>query len=190
VSDRLSAIARAVRIPLLVGTPVGEGDKIFNAALLIDPEGNILQEYRKVHLVPFGEYVPLGPVFSWLRKFVLMGDFSPGHEFTVFRPSSIAPFSVLICFEDLFPYLSRRFIREGARWLIVITNDAWFGRSAASLQHLQASVFRAIEGRVWVVRAANTGWSGFIDPAGRRRPFPSQVPRFEPGVAIAEIVSF
>jgi apolipoprotein N-acyltransferase len=93
----------------------------------------------------------------------------------------------LICFEDLFPSLPRRFVKEGAQWLVVITNDAWFGRSAASLQHLQASVFRAVESRVWVVRAANTGWSGFIDPSGRRLPHPHQIPRFKAGVAQATL---
>ena len=96
-------------------------------------------------------------------------------------------FSVLICFEDLFPGLSRAFVRRGARALFVITNDGWFGQSAASLQHLQASVFRAVEGRAWVVRAANTGWTGFVDPAGRPLPPPGQVPRFKQGFAVAEI---
>lgn len=194
VYNRLSLIARAVHTPLLVGVPVGEGDRIFNSAVLMDGEGNIRQEYRKLHLVPFGEYVPLGPWLSWLRKFILMGEFSPGHARTVFDPAPLtrhpsAPFSVLICFEDLFPDLAGRFVHQGARWLVVITNDAWFEKSSASLQHLQASVFRAVEQRVWVVRAANTGWSGFIDPAGRRLPFPRQARRFQPGIAVAEVVS-
>jgi apolipoprotein N-acyltransferase len=77
------------------------------------------------------------------------------------------PFSVLICFEDVFPELARRFVREGARLLLVITNDAWFGPTGAAYQHAQASTFRAVELRVPVVRAANTGWSGCIEPSGR-----------------------
>jgi apolipoprotein N-acyltransferase len=116
----------------------------------------------------------------------MIGDFTPGHEYTVFStpvesselgvessnsqlstPNSQLRFSTLICFEDVFPHLARRFVREGARLLIVITNDAWFGPTAAAYQHAQASTFRAIELRVPVVRAANTGWSGCIDATGR-----------------------
>ncbi len=194
VQERLERIARSCRTNLLVGVPAGsdDGARVFNSAIWMTAEGKLLQRYDKVHLVPFGEYVPLGSALTWLRNFVLMGDFSAGREFTVFNGkrytvNGTPPFSVLICFEDLFPGLTRRFVQEGARWLLVITNDAWFGHSAASLQHLQASVFRAVENRVWVVRAANTGWSGFVDPAGRRLPVPQQVPRFEPGVAAAGI---
>ncbi len=198
IFERLQKLAQATDTPLLVGAPVTETvsgtERMFNSACLLNPQGNLVERYDKVHLVPFGEYLPLEFFFGWLRRFVLMGNFSPGSRFTVFQPATfrqpftedsrlkthdVLPFSVLICFEDLFPDLSRRFVREGARWLLVITNDAWFHRSAASLQHLQACVFRAIENRVWVVRAANTGWSGFIDPAGRRI---SSVPRFESGV--------
>ena len=95
----------------------------------------------------------------------------PGSEFTVFnlpiqRLNSNLKFSTLICFEDVFPELARRFVREGAQVLIVITNDAWFGPTAAAYQHAQASIFRAVENRVSVVRAANTGWSGCIDAFG------------------------
>jgi apolipoprotein N-acyltransferase len=82
------------------------------------------------------------------------------------RQSSLR-FSVLICFEDIFPDLARRFVRAGARWLFVITNDGWFGPTAAAYQHAQASTFRAVELRVPIARAANTGWSGCIDAAGR-----------------------
>ena len=193
--NRLQRLIRQVGAALLVGSPTtnAQGTDVFNSALLFDPEGAAVERYDKVHLVPFGEYLPLTPVLGWLRRFVLMGNYSPGSRLTVFDPAvatgqpKAARFSVLICFEDLFPDLCRRFIQEGARWLVVITNDAWFIYSAASLQHTQASVFRAIEGRVWVARAANTGWSGFIDPAGRRKAPPAQIPRFEPGVALSQI---
>jgi apolipoprotein N-acyltransferase len=76
-------------------------------------------------------------------------------------------FAILICFEDLFPELSRKFVQEGAQFLTVITNDAWYKRTSAAFQHLSASVFRAVENRVYVLRAANTGVSGFIQPSGR-----------------------
>ncbi len=193
IRQRLATLARLVEIPLLVGVPaVDQTGKFFNRALLIDSQGKIEEHYDKLHLVPFGEYLPLKPWLGWLRQLVLLGDFSPGSRPTIFHPSPFTlhptpPFSVLICFEDLFPEIPRRFVREGARWLIVITNDAWFEKSAASLQHLQASVFRAVESRVWVVRAANTGWSGFVAPSGRRLPQPQQVPLFETGFAAATL---
>ena len=190
IEGRLRQLVGAGRVPMFVGAPVGErgSDRVFNSAVLLDADGKILDRYDKIHLVPFGEFLPLEPVFGWLRKLVLMGTFSHGRRFTVFHSASIPDFSVLICFEDLFPGLPRGFAQAGARWLVVITNDAWFGRSAASIQHLQASVFRAVEERMWVVRAANTGWSGFITPAGRVLPAPHQLPRFKPGVAAGSIV--
>ncbi|MCM8794960.1 MAG: apolipoprotein N-acyltransferase [Candidatus Omnitrophica bacterium] len=196
VAARLQGLARTAGAPMLVGAPVGEevGEtiKVFNSGLLIDRDGRFLDRYDKIHLVPFGEYVPLGPLLAWLRNLVLMGDFSHGRRATVFYSPSpsgnrSAGFSMMICFEDLFPGLCRRFAKAGAKWLVVVTNDAWFGRSAASVQHLQASVFRAVEQRMWVVRAANTGWSGFVTPAGAPLPKPHHIPLFHPGVAQASI---
>ena len=184
IRGRLNAVLASAGTPMLVGVPTETLDttELHNSAVLFSPEGTEKGRHHKLHLVPFGEFVPLKPVFGWLNNVVPIGDFSAGHEFTVFRPEKpVEPFSVLICFEDLFPGMSRRFVRAGARWLLVITNDGWFGRSAASLQHLQCSVFRAVEDRVWIGRAANTGWTGFIDPLGRRV---ATVPRFKPGVAV------
>jgi len=96
------------------------------------------------------------------EKINMVGDFSPGGQYTVFKN-----FSVLICFEDVFPQISRRFVQNGAQFLVNITNDGWYGASAAPFQHAQASVFRAVENRVPVVRCANTGLSEFIDKNGR-----------------------
>lgn len=196
VRARLEELARSADCALLAGVPTEQVSTglLFNSAALFDREGREMERYDKIHLVPFGEYVPLKPLFGWLENVVPIGDFSPGRAFTVFRlPSEgppgqpwVARFSVLVCFEDLFPGLARGFVREGARWLVVITNDAWFGRSAASLQHLQASVLRAVENRVWVARAANTGWTGFVDSAGRR----FGIRRFEPGVATGQLPSY
>jgi apolipoprotein N-acyltransferase len=115
----------------------------------------------------------------FLETIVPIGDFSAGREYTVFQVPSTLPdrqageyqvpsrFSVLICFEDLFPQLSREFSRRGADFLVNITNDAWFKISSSPYQHLQASVFRAVENRLPLVRAANTGVSGFIAPSGK-----------------------
>ena len=187
VANRLREIVRSGGTEALVGAPTEdpENNLAFNSAILLNRAGEERQIYSKIHLVPFGEFIPIKPVFGWLKKFYPVADFAPGKEWTVFR--SPAPFSVLVCFEDLFPELCRTFTRRGAGWLFVITNDAWFGRSAASVQHLQASVFRAVESRVWVGRAANTGWTGFVDPAGRRLPAPGQVSRFKAGIATAEL---
>lgn len=94
-----------------------------------------------------------------------IGDISRGSDTAVFTLSKQS-FSVLICFEDLFPELSRAFIRQGAGFLVNITNDAWYKRTSAASQHLQASVFRAVENRVALLRSANTGISAFISPQG------------------------
>lgn len=185
VRDRLGAIVQGAGTSLLVGVPTQSPEGLFNSAVLLAPDGRQIRRYNKIHLVPFGEFIPFKPVLGWLENFVLIGDFSAGREYTVFSPDfPIRPFSVLICFEDIFPGISRRFVQAGADGLLVLTNDGWFGRSAASLQHLQCSVFRAVEGRVWVGRAANTGWTGFVDPAGRRQPPPGQIARFNAGIAM------
>lgn len=163
---------KARKTPLLLGSATLKGDTYYNSALLISGEGNLLGRYDKLHLVPFGEYIPLRKALSFLETIVPIGDFSPGRDYAVFSlPSDKSPssgkFSVLICFEDLFPGLSRRFVKKGARFLVNITNDAWFGKSSSPYQHLSASVFRAVENRVFLARSANTGVSGFISPSGK-----------------------
>ena len=187
IEDRLKEISLSAGAEMLVGLPTEdlESRLPYNSALLLGRDGEERARYSKIHLVPFGEFIPIKPLFGWLKKFYPVADFAPGKEWTVFPTTP--PVSVLVCFEDVFPEMARRFVREGAGWLLVITNDAWFGRSAASLQHLQASVFRAVENGVWLGRAANTGWTGFVDPAGRRLPSPGQIPRFKPGVAVTEM---
>ena len=186
MTSRIAALARSVKTPLLVGGPMGRlvdgRQRLTNSAALLDAEGTLRQRYDKLHLVPFGEFVPFERFIPWLRGILPpIGDFIPGTASTVFSlpaPSADArpggeqsplDFSVLICFEDVFPHLARQFVQEGARVLLNITNDAWFGPTAAAYQHAQASTFRAVELRVPVVRAANTGWSGCIDHVGRWR---------------------
>ena len=191
MTERIIALAQSVQTPVLVGGPMGRlvsgRLRLTNSAALLDADGSMRQRYDKLLLVPFGEFVPFERVAPWLREVLPpIGDFIPGNEYTVFRlpskmnraigdvpspraPRPVPPFSVLICFEDVFPHLARRFVRQGARVLINITNDAWFGPTAAAYQHAQASTFRAVELRVPVARAANTGWSGCIDQVGRWR---------------------
>ena len=176
ITQRVSALSSSAGLPMLVGAPMGRLDgelwRTTNSAVLLDASGSIRQRYDKLHLVPFGEMVPFERVLPWLRHLLPpIGDFIPGTDYTVFHLGSAQSpqlaFSVLICFEDLFPEIARRFVREGARLLLVITNDAWFGPTAAAYQHAQASTFRAVELRVPLARAANTGWSGCIDALGR-----------------------
>lgn len=162
-------LLKKIEIPALIGSPHYQNERrIFNSAFYIDQRGVTLNRYDKQYLVPFGEYVPLRLIFGILEPLAYslgVGDFSPGKEPTVFRNFQI-PFSVLICFEDVFPHLARRFVANGAEFLIVITNDAWFGETSAPHQHLQASIFRAVENGIPVIRAANTGISGFISAKG------------------------
>ncbi|MDD5254655.1 MAG: apolipoprotein N-acyltransferase [Candidatus Omnitrophica bacterium] len=165
-------IARSSGLPLLIGSVVREGDRYFNSALFIDAAGGLSGRYDKLHLVPFGEYIPLRDIFPFLETIAPIGDIEQGKAYTLFSlpvPDSdtAAKFSALICFEDLFPELSRRFVQRGAGFLVNITNDAWYKKSPAAEQHLQASVMRAVENRRYLVRAANTGISGFISPEGR-----------------------
>ena len=173
------------RIELLTGAPhrhqVGENSspRYYNRALLFSAAGAITGAYDKLHLVPFGEYIPFRRFLPFAAPVVeTMADFSPG--------ASAAPIScqtaqigVLICFESIFPELARHQVEQGADLLVNITNDAWFGRSSAPWQHLSMAVFRAVETRRSLARAANTGISAFIDPLGRlTRTSPLFVPCF------------
>lgn len=155
---------------LLVGTPhLTKENELYNSASLLF-SGDIKARYDKLHLVPFGEFLPFRKFFSRFSFAQLITDFSPGREYTVFstdeHPLKIK-FSVLICFEDTVSRLARKFRLGGADFLINMTNDAWFSASSEPYQHVQASVFRAVENRMNVVRSANTGVSCFIDPYGQ-----------------------
>ncbi len=163
-------IVREVRTPLITGT-LGmkiEGAKknLFNRAILLSTDGNLLDFYDKVHLVPFGEYVPLKSLFPFLDTLVpSIGNFSKGH---ISAPIKFGKYhiGILICFESIFPSLAREECDRGANLLVILTNDAWFGRSSAPYQHFYQAVFRAIENRRYVLRAANTGITGIISPIG------------------------
>ncbi|MFC1807433.1 apolipoprotein N-acyltransferase [Candidatus Omnitrophota bacterium] len=160
---------------ILAGAPMiaTVRNKDYNSALLFSKEGRLVSQYNKLRLVAFGEFIPLEKYIPSIRNlFPLTGNFISGDEFTQFSLPAIghmpyANFSVLTCFEDIFPSLTRRFVKKGADFMINITNDAWFGRSAAPYQHAANSVFRAIENRRPFIRSANTGLSCFIDTAGR-----------------------
>jgi len=138
-----------------------------NSAFILSPDGRITGRYDKQHLVPFGEYIPFRRLLGFASPLVeTLGAFTPGQSDTPL-PCRNSRIGVLICFESIFPEISRRQTQAGANLLVTLTNDAWFGRSSAPRQHLAMAVFRAVETRKTLVRAANTGISTFIDPIGR-----------------------
>lgn len=171
--QRLLTLVRELHTPLLFGA-VGWRPKdmnevtLFNRAYLVSSAGEVLNFYDKIKLAPFGEYIPFHNSFLFfLDKLVEgIGDFAAGTETTVFSLPS-QKFGVLICFEGIFPDLARRFVAHGANLLVNITNDAWFGRSSAPYQHLVMEAMRAVENRVPLVRAANTGFSAVVSLDGQ-----------------------
>ncbi|MBM3278611.1 MAG: apolipoprotein N-acyltransferase [Candidatus Handelsmanbacteria bacterium] len=174
--ERVERLVAELQVPLLTGAP--EQDSLtkeqYNAAFFFLPGQAQLQSCAKMHLVPFGERTPFRDAIPLLRDIdwaVLTGDlgpaeFSPGRERTLFAHPR-APFGVLICFESVFPDLVRRHVQGGARLLVNITNDSWFGQTAGPYQHAQLAVMRAVENRTPVARSATTGVSLFVDPFGR-----------------------
>lgn len=169
--EELLAFVRDRGVPLLFGSPVVESQtdgrlRLLNSAYLIGGNGVVLDRYDKVHLVPFGEYIPLKDLLSFLDKLVVgIGDFVPGPGPRVLGAPG-GRLGLVICFEVIFPDLVRQFADRGADYMVTITNDAWFGRSGAPYQHFAMVVFRAVENRIAFARAANTGISGFIDAEG------------------------
>ncbi|WP_028587168.1 apolipoprotein N-acyltransferase [Desulfocurvus vexinensis] len=170
------AVRQAVReakTPLLTGTPAYTFDAatqtflMHNRAVLLDADGASLGSYDKEHLVPFGEYVPFGDYLPFIKKLAHgAGDFVPGVS-TAPLDAGALRLGVLICYETIFPELAQARVAAGANVLVNISNDAWFGRTAAPHQHLAMSVLRAVEQRRTLVRGTNNGISAFIDPRGR-----------------------
>ncbi len=172
--EKIARITRANNIFLLMGsnhyerTTSAGAEKIlyYNSAFLLDPQGRILGRYDKRHLAPFGEYVPMASIIGFIGKVVpAISDFSPGKRLTQFDING-KKFSVLICFENSFPHVVRE-AAQGVDFLVQITNDGWFGRSAQPYQDLAIAVFRSIENGMTLIRGTNTGISCFIDPWGR-----------------------
>jgi len=173
---RLRAIVQQAHVSLLFGSDqiewkvVGNRrlpDKYFNAAFLVRPDGTTAGVYRKMHLVPFGEYVPLQKLLFFAAPLTdQIGTFWPGERAEVL-PVDGHRLSVSICYEVVYPSLVREFVRGGSELLTTITNDAWFGATSAPYQHFAQASMRAIEEGRYLVRAANTGISGIVDPYGR-----------------------
>jgi apolipoprotein N-acyltransferase len=170
---RVLDIAAETGSYLLVGSPdiePGEGragERYTNSVFLVSPDRRLLDKYDKIHMVPFGEYVPLKPILFFVQKLAYgIGDFQGGRTYTIFHLPQ-GRFGATICYEAIFPAQVRRYVREGADFLVNVTNDAWFGRSAAPAQHLAMAALRAAENRRYLIRAANTGISAIVDPRGR-----------------------
>ena len=166
---RLVALSAELDTPLLVGS-VDRQDAprpaFLNSAFLLTGRG-ITDKYDKIHLVPFGEYVPLSALIGFVRSWAeFISDFAGGERVTVF-PLGRASFGTVICYEVIFPELVRQFAAGGAAFMVNITNDAWFGETSGPWQHLATVPLRAVENRVAIARAANTGISAFVEPSGR-----------------------
>lgn len=171
LAERLRQAVRDWNCPLLFGAPgvgrKGGEDAIYNRAFLLDPAGQTQGEYDKVHLVPFGEYLP-----SWLKLDFLeallqgVGIYEEGSSIKSLNYEELA-LGVLICYEGIFPWLARDRVSGGANILVDISNDGWFGRTPAASQHLYLTALRCIEENRWLWRATNTGISALVDNRGR-----------------------
>jgi len=159
-------LARATRAYFLAGVVAHRPDGApLNSALLVAPTGEVVGRYDKVHLVPFGEFVPWP--FGFANKISTeIGDYKPGEKVVVL-PVADHHIGAFICYESVFPNFVRQFAANGAEMLVNISNDSWFGKTAARLQHLKIVRMRAAENRRWILRSTNDGISGTIDPAGR-----------------------
>jgi apolipoprotein N-acyltransferase len=192
-AERIRALAREARVSILVGSDEVEWragdrggrvpDKFFNSAFLVRADGSTAGVYRKMHLVPFGEYVPLQNLLFFAAPLTeQVGTFAPGIN-PELLPVDGHPVSVAICYEVVYPDLVRRFVAGGSEMLTTITNDAWFGPTSAPYQHFEQASMRAIEEGRYLVRSANTGISGIVDPYGRVL---AKTDIFQPAVLVGE----
>ena len=185
-TEQMRALARRLNVPVLIGSDQivhGGETKYYNAAFLIRADGSEGGVYRKVHLVPFGEYVPARHLFFFMSRIVqAVSDFSAGDTIEVL-PVDGHKVSTSICYEIVYPNLVRQFTAAGSELLTTITNDSWFGATSAPYQHFAQASMRAIENGRFLVRAANTGISGIVDPYGR---VTARSGLFEPAVIVGD----
>jgi apolipoprotein N-acyltransferase len=189
---QLRALARQARVPILFGSDqllwrqsgtTRVVDSMYNSAFVIRSDGTTGGVYRKMHLVPFGEYVPWQDLLFFAAPLTeQVGSFSAGQTPDLL-PIDGHRVSVAICYEVVYPALVRQFVSAGSELLTTITNDAWFGRTSAPYQHFEQAAMRAIEEGRYLVRAANTGISGIVDPYGRVL---AKTSIYEPAVVVGE----
>ncbi len=161
-------ISKEGRVHLIIGVPIYEERGYYNGAILIDPEKGITGIYKKIHPVPFSERIPYIDRFPIFKPFATsdMGDFTPGRDFVIFETRFSKP-CCLICFESIFPDLTREFVLRGADLLVNITNDGWFGKTPGPYQHAELAIMRSVELGKPLLRCANNGISLICDPYGR-----------------------
>ncbi len=169
--SQILALIDDLGIDILFGSPdytIDHGvSRFYNSAFLVSPGARLRGKYDKIHLVPFGEYVPVRKALFFIKPIVdQIGDITPGNRISLMQIEK-GLCGTPICFEIIFPDLVRRFVLEGAEFIATLTNDDWFGRSSAPYQHFSMAVFRAVENRVPVVRSANSGISGVVAQDGR-----------------------
>ncbi len=181
----ISRLARETDTGYIVGGYDASGrPQSYNGAHFYDRQGRKLGVYHKVHLVPYGEYVPLRDRMPWLKRYGIRDvDVRPGESHDLVQ-TDIGKLGTIICFESLFPAVARQEVSRGAEALVIITNDAWFLQTQAARHHMMMAKLRAVENRRWVVRAAATGISAVIDPYGRPQ---SQLPIFTQGILTGTI---
>lgn len=170
-AEALRALAREVQVPILFGSDQvdrsGEVIRLYNAAFLLTPKGETGGVYRKIHLVPFGEYIPFKQWLYFVSPLVeRLAEFAPGTSMAML-PVGEHTVNTAICYEVVYPSLIREAVLAGSQLLTTITNDAWYGYSSAPYQHFELASMRAIEQGRYLARAANTGISGIVDPYGR-----------------------
>lgn len=186
---RLLDTVKSIQTPILAGYPdarmSSSGDvTTHNAAGLVLKAGSISVQYEKIHLVPFGERIPFQGLFPFLGRFDLgQAEWTPGTERVVFSGAG-PPFGVMICFESIFADHARRYRLGGAQYLVNITNDEWFGKSAGPVQHAELAILRSVELGMTMARAANTGISMLVDPYGR---VTTKTGLFEQGVIVGDV---
>ncbi len=171
-TKELTNFVKDLQIPLIVGAPGAivysrEKREIFNRAYLINEQGRLSNYYDKIHLVPFGEYVPPWLMINFLEPLLQgIGNFTPGNLSKPLLQGELA-LGMLICYESVFPHIAKQRVEDGANILINISNDGWFGDSSAPEQHLQLGMLRAVEQGRFLVRSTNTGISAIVDNFGR-----------------------
>ena len=167
----VSELARRATFGLVFNNiRIGDADggmRSYNSAYFLDAGGGLTGVYDKIHLVPFGEYIPMKGLFVFMRTITQdVGEFDRGNVYALPRVGG-ERVNATICFEAIFPGLVRRFVRDGSRLIVNLTNDGWYGRSSAPFQHFNIARWRAVENRRYFLRSANTGISAVIEPTGR-----------------------
>lgn len=186
-SKKINGMVNKYKSYLLFGNPdikkVNGKVKRYNSAFLVSPQGEVIRQYNKIHPVPFWEVIPIRRYLPFLRNTEAKGTCERGNEFTVFNVPE-GKFSTLICFEGIFSDLTRKFVKNGARFLVNITNDSWSRSKTEHYQHASMNVFRAIENRIYYVRVGNSGVTEIIDPYGRVN---KSIPVYQRDCIVADI---